>query len=295
MVETEMRQMAPQDLRLLEKNARYMKRETFQRLKDNVERDKALTSVPFAARDADGRYTVLSGNHRVMAAIDAGLVMIDVMVTDEDLTEDQRVAIQLSHNELVGLDDPQKLRELYDSIGTVDYRVYSGLDDKRLELLDDVDYSSYSGVQLDWSRLTLIFLPDEIEALERAFSEALAFAEGLTWIVPMALYEDFLKNLDRAGRSHNVSNQSTALQLMMGVFQRNLSDLQEGYLDEHDQPTHGGKVPLSTVLGSEYLSANRAAAVKRALDVLVSVGAVTPENLADGIAVLAEVYLAEGE
>ncbi len=60
-------------LDLLSENARFMRHETFRRLVENVKRDGALSSLPFCWRKPDGRYLVLSGNHRVMAAREAGL------------------------------------------------------------------------------------------------------------------------------------------------------------------------------------------------------------------------------
>lgn len=72
-ITTRIERMDPKALKLLERNARFMRQETYARLVDNVRRDGRLTSVPFAIREPDGRYLVLSGNHRTMAAIDAGL------------------------------------------------------------------------------------------------------------------------------------------------------------------------------------------------------------------------------
>lgn len=53
---------------------------------------------------------VLSGNHRVQASVEAGIERILVMIIEEDLTRSQAVAIQLSHNALVGEDDPAPCR-----------------------------------------------------------------------------------------------------------------------------------------------------------------------------------------
>jgi hypothetical protein len=50
-------------LRLLDKNARYMPHEMFQNLVENIKRDGGLSSVPFCWFDGSV-YHVLSGNHR---------------------------------------------------------------------------------------------------------------------------------------------------------------------------------------------------------------------------------------
>ena len=77
MINTRIIEIDPRELKLLKMNARFMRHEEFQRLVANIKRDGQLTSAPFAALDpADGKYEVLSGNHRVQAAISAGLQTI---------------------------------------------------------------------------------------------------------------------------------------------------------------------------------------------------------------------------
>src|SRR5690242_16828167 len=85
------------ELKLLEKNARYMKPEQFNRLVENIRRDGCLTSVPLVHRDGDD-LVVVSGNHRVSAAIKAGIEESDVIEVMSPLTRQQFVALQLSHN-----------------------------------------------------------------------------------------------------------------------------------------------------------------------------------------------------
>ena len=83
----------------LEKNARFMRVEQYKRLVENIRRDGCLTSVPFAIRHAGStgspqgdRYTILSGNHRVKAAKDAGLSEVLVLYSDRELSHAQQVA-----------------------------------------------------------------------------------------------------------------------------------------------------------------------------------------------------------
>lgn len=89
-MKTKVIKVNPKELKLLEVNARYMKHEEFQRLVDNVKRDGCLTQLPFCCLDEDWNWMVLSGNHRVQAAISAGLEEIEVQVTEDELTKDQK-------------------------------------------------------------------------------------------------------------------------------------------------------------------------------------------------------------
>ena len=67
-------------LQLLEKNARVMRRGIYMTLVDNLKKDGRLESVPLCRPNGDGTYKVLSGNHRIMAAKDAGVVNVPILI-----------------------------------------------------------------------------------------------------------------------------------------------------------------------------------------------------------------------
>lgn len=77
-METKILKVNPKSLKLLKVNARYMKQDEFNKLVANIKRDGCLTQLPFCCKDADeNKWLVLSGNHRVKAAIEAGLEEIE--------------------------------------------------------------------------------------------------------------------------------------------------------------------------------------------------------------------------
>lgn len=117
----------PKSLVLLKQNARFFKKDTFRQLVENIKADKRLSSVPLCRPIKDGRLEVLSGNHRVKASVEAGLEKILVIVLLENLDESRRIAIQLSHNALVGQDDQNILAELWAKIDDINTRLYAGL------------------------------------------------------------------------------------------------------------------------------------------------------------------------
>lgn len=137
-METKVIKVNPKELKLLEVNARFMKADEFKRLVNSVKRDGCLTQLPFCCYNDKKELVVLSGNHRVKASIEAGLKEIEVQITEEKLSKDQRIAIQLSHNAISGQDDMAILKDLYESIDDINYKDYSGLDDQTLKLLDDI-------------------------------------------------------------------------------------------------------------------------------------------------------------
>jgi hypothetical protein len=268
------------ELELLELNARYLRHEVFQQLVENVKRDGALTSVPFAWLNPEtGKYLVLSGNHRVQAAVEAGVFFSDVMVTDDPLTEQQRIAIQLSHNAIAGEDDPAILVQLYEKLEEVDWRAYSGLDDQVLALLEEVTIGSLTEPQLDWQTIEFIFLPEEAERVHEALADALAMVSGdSVYLARWSEYDRFLDGVSETGASHDVRNQATALAALLTVYERHKLDLRDGYLDAEGDPKHSGFVPLSSVLGSDRVPAQVAADLDRAIETMVTRGEVDPEK-----------------
>ncbi|MDD5092804.1 MAG: ParB/RepB/Spo0J family partition protein [Dehalococcoidia bacterium] len=294
-METRIVKINPNDLKLLELNARYMRHEAFQRLVANIRDDAALTSVPFACREEDGKYLVLSGNHRVKAAIAAGLDEIPVMVTDEQLSRDRKIAIQLSHNAIAGEDDPAILKELYESIGQVDFKVYAGLDDKTLELLDKVSIESFSEPHLKYQTITMLFLPDELEEARKTFEEVKALLSGNTevWVTRWSEYDKWLDILEATGASYGIKNVATTVMVMMDLSRNHITDLQQGYLYPNGEPIHNGWIPMETLFGQSKIPAQAAAVVKRAIDKMVGAGDIEQTNLWQAIEYLAADYLSK--
>lgn len=288
----------PRSLTLLEVNARFMRKETFDRLVANVRRDGGLTSVPLVWDDtATGRRVVLSGNHRIMAAIEADLDMVDVMVVDQQLSRARQVALQLSHNALAGEDDPATLKHLYDELDDVDWRSYSGLDDKQLGLLADLDLEGLSEANLDFAAVQLVFLPHELDAARTAMDEAKSLTQAdARWLAAYRDYEPTLEALATAHGAHNVGNVATALGIILAVFERHLDELRDGVWYD---PATGEAivnarqlVPVETILSGRSMPADAAAVVARAIDAAVRKGDVPAEHRWQAIELFAAAYLA---
>ena len=232
----------------LEKNARFMRAEQYRLLVDNIRADGCLTSVPFAIRipgkidtttiagaasvpssPSGDRYKILSGNHRVKAAQDAGLTEIPVLYTDQELSHQKQVAIQLSHNAIAGQDDLAILRELYDEIADVTLKAYSGIDDVVLGRMDPPDLDPLSEKGLEYRIVSIAFLPEEVERAEAVFAKVLEQATGdVTWVNRRAEYDRFLDALTIAKAQAGIKNTATAFGLLL--------DLAEKHLDEVPKP-----------------------------------------------------------
>ena len=153
------------DLTLLEKNARFMRGATFARLVANIKADGCLTSVPLVGH-VDGKLLVASGNHRVPAAMKAGIEEADVMEILTPLTREQFVALQLAHNAVVGEDDPNILQSLYAEL-SFGWKEYSGLTDDAFKV-EDLDTTVLRVGTPFYEELQIFFLPADAAIVFRA-------------------------------------------------------------------------------------------------------------------------------
>lgn len=134
-------EVAVSDIALIDKNARFMQQSDFRQLVANIKRDGQLSSIPFCVKKENGGYIVVSGNHRVQAAKQAGLNTIPVMyVEEENITHDQIRAIQLSHNSIAGQDDPEILKQLLDEIRDTAFKEYAHISQEYLNSIESPTY-----------------------------------------------------------------------------------------------------------------------------------------------------------
>lgn len=284
----------PRDLHLVEENARFMRHEQFANLVANIKRDGALTQIPFVWKNpSDGRRTVLSGNHRVQAAVEAGLQEITWLECDEELSAEKRLAIQLSHNAIVGEDDASVLARLYQQIDDLELKAYSGLDDRTLELLSDASVAGMKEPALQYQTLSLTFLPGDGDKVFEAFKEAKHLSKTATeaWVVRYEDHFRLLQAIEEASSSYDVLNMASALTYVLDVFEQHRDDLQEGYVGEGDAVKHKRPVPLATVLGTDYVGTEDAVAIRKALKKMKDRGELGERNGPEALAEWARLYL----
>ncbi len=282
----------PREIKLLELNARYMRHEEFKQLVENIRRDGQLTSTPFLCKDDDGKYLCLSGNHRTKAAIEVGLERITCLATDDVLSHDQRLAIQLSQNAITGQDDPATLKLLYESILDTEMKKYSGLDDKTLELLEKINATSIAEANLEFKTLQIMFLPDELEAAKQVIERIKTGAKTAdeSWLVRHSEYDAWLDTQEVVAASYGVKNAAVAFELIVKLVERNLSQLQDGYM-QSDVTKH--YVPLSTIVGRRNIPSSAAKTICRALQKIQGERDLKDIELWQGLEILAEKYLGD--
>jgi hypothetical protein len=201
-----------------------MSPEEYARIVENVRTDGRLTSAVLACQNKDGSVEILSGHHRTLAAIDVGLTEVDVIVITTPLSEERKTAIQLSHNSVVGKDNPTTLAELYGSLG-LDARMFSGLTDDVLDY-DKISIAGFTaGVQ--YEELLVAFLPEDRQAFEAALQRIKK--SGRLASTHLARYADFDALFDAVvatKNKRNVLNSAQALVVLAELAIERLNQLE---------------------------------------------------------------------
>lgn len=288
-METKVIKVNPRDIKLLEVNARFMTADEFGKLVENVKRDGCLTQLPFCVYNDDWELEVLSGNHRVQAAIAAGLEEIDVQITGENLTKDQRVAIQLSHNAISGKDDMAVLKQLYESIDDVNMKAYSGLDDETLELLDKISTQSMSSTGLQFQVLNILFLPSEVEEVKAVLKDVMKeVRQNETLMLRMKEYDKYLDTMTDVSKGARIKNTAVGFIAMLEIVKRHMEELKTVWIEDAKDKEY---VPLSTIIGRSDIKAKYGRLLDKVVEKMIAKGEIKKTSKEDAIKVLAEMYL----
>lgn len=281
------------DLKYLDKNARYMKAEQFHNLKDNVKKDGGLSSLPFCVYE-NGKYLILSGNHRAKANEEAGFDKTLILYTDKKLSKEEKIAIQLSHNSLAGKDDPVILKELWQEIENIDEKYYAGFDDKLLEELEKVSIGSLTEANLEYRTYTFLFLEPEAEMTDEALEELerVNLSEEIR-LVEFKDYDRLLDAIKKINNSYNVKNSATAFGLLLSMFENNYEALKDGWMNRELKGEDW--LPIASVLGNENLPAQTVVKMNRAMELMLGDGDVKKESKWGMMDVLLDQYLSERE
>lgn len=203
--------VAPAELVLLKQNARYFKRDTFKQLVENIRADERLSSVPLCHVVKGGELEVLSGNHRVKACIEAGLNHILVMVLLENIKEGKKIATQLSHNALVGEDDPAILAELWAKIKTVKEKLYAGLSSDMIKDLESIKLVTFTTPQIYTRSVTFAFTDPEMDQLNAVLDLLGVKSTDAVYVAHLNEFDGFFETLKEIKRTENVKNASLAM------------------------------------------------------------------------------------
>lgn len=236
-LETTVNYLPLTDLKHLTKNARYMTGDQLRRLVDNLKRDGELTSYPLVYRpdaklnpdfyeQSQGELIILSGNHRVEAAREAGISHTNAIEIKTVLSDERLRAIQLSHNSINGQDDPSVLLNLYESL-SLDEKLYSGLTDDDFDV-EPIDVSGLGIGSVQYAEVTLAFIPHELKQVQKWMKSIEDQARKSPTLV--AKYEDFDKFFEtvvRVKKELKTYNSAIAFAMLCHLATERLDQLKE--------------------------------------------------------------------
>lgn len=216
----------PNDLVLLEKNARFMKKEMFDTLVKGIQL-QGLSSLPFCYRDGD-RDIVLSGNHRVMASRAAGVKQILYLYTDAEMSKQEQIACQLAHNQVTGEDDPQILKELWSEIQDLDLKEITGFDDDFFERLEPIEFQALTEPPIKTRSVTLVFMEHDLDKFNEALEQIKAEAgKDPAYLARFSDFNAFFELVLTIKEDMQIINTATAIAKMVELAQERIQELRE--------------------------------------------------------------------
>ncbi len=180
----------------------------FSQLVANIKHDGKLMGVPVIYRGE-----VLSGNHRVRAAIKAGIEEADVLDVLTELTEERRLAIQLSQNAINGKDDPNILAQLYTSLNSLEWKRYSGVTDDAFKCTDE-NLAALGITHPKYEELTIVFLPEEKQVFVDLLAKISASKKADVMVADYATFNALFDAIVRVKQDKKVINNAVALRLL---------------------------------------------------------------------------------
>lgn len=294
-METKILKVNPRDLKLLEVNARFMKSDEFAKLVNNIKRDGCLTQLPFCCKDPKEpkKLLVLSGNHRVKASIVAGIDEIEVQVAVGELTKDEMIAIQISHNAISGQDDMAILKDLYNAIDDIAMKDYCGLNDETLQLLEKISSDSIGSVGLQYQMINLLFLPEEVREMKQILRELKRVIEANpTLIANFKDYDVFMEVLSDVSKGALVKNTSLSFMTMMRLAASHIDDVKEVWMN-HARPKDF--VPIASILGRTDMPSDEAKKFDKVVEKMISRREIEKSKKYNAISVLCDMYLENKE
>ena len=211
-----------------ELNANEMTGEDFAALCDNISKS-GLSSVPCCYKKANGRYVMISGHHRLRACKKNHFATLGILWCDEsELTQDEIIAIQLSHNSLHGQDNQSILKKLYEQIRSIDYKKFAHIN------IDEISPVSTDGISVYALKenfvFTIILYPNSFENLDELYGDIRDQAKKSDALI-LAHQEDnemlLLKLQQEIGNQYNIKSPTIAFAKLLELAKERLEEIKE--------------------------------------------------------------------
>lgn len=207
----------------LERNSHYMDKDMLDRLTSNIEKDGFLSQLPFGMKRKDGKFLILSGNHRLKASIKAKLDYILILYIDE-VDKDTQIAYQLSHNMLVGKDDLQMLKDIYLEMESIEAKEFSGLDDLKFREVNSINSLSISDADIELTEMKFLFVENVKNNVETVLNALEDYELDENSHIVVGSFESFIKVLTDVKKKYGIKSVSVAFGRMIEICLKDLSE-----------------------------------------------------------------------
>ena len=209
-------------------NANEMSGEDFATLVENIGKS-GLSSVPCCYKKDNGRYVMISGHHRLRACKKNHFKKLGILWCHEsELSNDEIIAIQLSHNSLHGEDNQSILKKLFEQIKSIDYKKFAHIN------IDEVAPISTDGISIFALKenfvFTIILYPNSFENLDELYGDIREQARKSDSLILASQEENemlLLKLQQEIGNQFNIKSPSITFAKLLQLARERLDEIKE--------------------------------------------------------------------
>lgn len=209
-------------------NANEMTGEDFAQLCDNIGMS-GLSSVPSCYKKEDGRFVMISGHHRLRACKKLHYKTIGILYClESELSKDEIIAIQLSHNSLHGHDNTSILKKLFEQIQSVDFKQFAHVN------VDEIPPVSTDGISIFALKenfvFTVILYPDSFENIDELFGDIREQASKSDALILASEKENeklLLTLQTEIGKQYNIKSPSVSFAKLLELAKERLTEIRK--------------------------------------------------------------------
>lgn len=207
-------------------NANEMTGEDFAQLCDNIGKS-GLSSVPSCYKKENGRFVMISGHHRLRACKKLHYKTIGILYClESELSKDEIIAIQLSHNSLHGHDNTSILKKLFEQIQSVDFKQFAHVN------VDEIPPVNTEGISVFALKenfvFTVILYPDSFENLDELFGDIREQASKSDALILASEKENeklLLKLQTEVGKQYDIKSPSITFAKLLELAKERLTEI----------------------------------------------------------------------
>ena len=205
-------------------NANKMTKVQFNRLKENI-KNMGMAGTLTAALKKDGKFVLISGNHRFKAMVELGYRTVPITFVEwEELRDGERQALQHSMNSVHGEADKNILRQLLDEVQDIEFREMMFVDLNDIKPVDLADLGSIVPISEHYSVKLILYSDDKrnLEELLDIVKESQNDSEMIILANGKGLQDEMLDTLSKVKGMFQIKSASVAFGKILELANKSL-------------------------------------------------------------------------